>query len=1246
MMKHLRNALLHGVFAVLLLTAPLSLAQAANIKTTVSQVSGTITLSDDVDYIVTDATPFASNGVVNIANTEHAVLILDQVKPSAAIKLLSGHVQIDGQQAVQNQNCQVKLYNRGCIILPYGNSVKPLTVYSEQNFGGEAVNDFGLENSGGFMNTLSAEKLNNRIRSFKLKRGYMVTFANRSGGRGYSRCFIAADEDLEVAKLPGVLDRSISSYRIFKWYDTGKQCIANDTRAEVTNVLNVTSCYSFSLGENRLPDVECVPHHIYEDWPSAAACGTVEYSPHLKTNNEPGNSADDHPQSVETILDNWENLMRTGMRLCSPSSHDGSLQHLRDFLNAVDERGWRCDIIDLHCYWPEWNFYNSIKGWADTYRRPIWISEWVWGASWNNNGIFGEAQGSNRDNPTAAQLNKNCEVVRNICEALNGYDYIERYYYWNSEANCSKLYYGGKLTPTGEYYSTINSGLAYNNKYNYAPRVPEQKDPSNFTVAFDKNSHIATLSWHDDNGELNSQSTIERRKSSSGSWEVIHEVALKDLAANYTFEDTEATNGCQYRIHLVDANYADRYSGIVTAASTDLGAGDGVEIDGANKYLGGNIILNGEFDMNTYGWFNGNGGPLTQPWFQAVPVGGINNSAYLQAYGSGAAESERSIKTAFDVTPGKNYYFSSSISNMSKITAQIALSEDGNKNSKTVFFISNKNTTWITQFKSFNTETYSKVLLTFSTLDAKAQFDNLVLAELFDTQEEAIADGIEKARMKADAFKAYNTLYSNLNDELDQQLAAATGNSESTLFAIERAVKQAIKAYNQQPLLNSLIEHAETLVAFGLDGAEDLESTIENARQALSAADILQAYTTLQSSIDEYLPLNDAARQPVNPLFTDAKGWTTKCGTYTGGDQRTNSKDNVTFWNAWWSGISADAGTSQTMEVKQDINLKGNNWMTTFTHGLYALECKASTEHYCLSDQHGYISCGDQTAVTPNLTADYFDLTSVSNDDRWQSLRTLPIYVDEDATVTIGFTGSKEGAIDNAFRAIGATNATGDKREGWWCATDFVLKHHPIYRTETVPYQWGVICLPYNFTPGKGVTLYQIAGVSNDYSYLCLEEIESSKAGVACIYRSDNSEAVFLESGASKNYTIDGNGNLYGILKLTVKAPEGSYVLQDGTWTKVGSDGPRLPNFSGFIRSFSDKNSSTVPVVYDWTGITMPIVGVTDEEKSINAINTPVITALPNGFYTLDGRRVNGVPTKAGIYIKVENQRQVKMMIK
>lgn len=259
---------------IVLLLWGMALAVSANTTQRVVQVSNNVTISDNVDYVITSSTPFTDDGEVDIVNTEHAVLILEAVKPSKAPLWLS-HVKINGVRAVNNTNCQVKIHNRGCIIMPYAANFKPLTVFSEKNFGGTAVNDFGLENSGGFMNTLSAEKLNNKIQSFKLKRGYMVTFSTQPRGRGYSRCFIAADNDIEMAELPTILAGRISSYRIFKWNDTSKSGIANDTRADPCAQLNVTSCYSFSLGEDRGPDVECVPHHIYEDWPSASACGSV-----------------------------------------------------------------------------------------------------------------------------------------------------------------------------------------------------------------------------------------------------------------------------------------------------------------------------------------------------------------------------------------------------------------------------------------------------------------------------------------------------------------------------------------------------------------------------------------------------------------------------------------------------------------------------------------------------------------------------------------------------------------------------------------------------------------------------------------------------------------------------------------------------------------------------------------------------------------------------------------------------------
>lgn len=521
---------------------------AANTITTVEQVTNAVTLSDDVDYHITSTTPFTTTGSIDITNTEHAVVIIDNLRPSLAAKQL-GFITINGEKAVNGNNCQVKMYNNGAIIMPYPSTLKPLTVFSEENFAGESCNDFGLENSGGYMNTLSAAKLNNRIKSFKLKRGYMVTFAIGTGGRGYSRCFIADHADLEMATLPAILSGRISSYRVFKWNNFSKKGLASDTRYDATQALNVQGCYSWGLGEDRGMDCECVPNHIYEDWPSSAACGGVTYSPHMKTNNEPGNSADDTPQSVETVLNNWQNLMRTGMRLCSPSSHDGSLGWLREFLDSIDARGWRCDLLDMHCYWPEGSFGN-LAGWYNSYKRPIWVSEFVWGASWNSNGAF--ASGVTEED------NKN--AMSRILTRLNQWEYVERYFYWNSERDPSKIYKNSGLTPLGEFYRDMNTGLGYREDLQYVPRPTRMSSPTDLTIAFNPSTTIATLKWNDANGELNDSMLVER-KSGKGPWQVIGRVAVLDDAASYSFKDTvSAAGNYSYRIHTIAYSKTSRYS--------------------------------------------------------------------------------------------------------------------------------------------------------------------------------------------------------------------------------------------------------------------------------------------------------------------------------------------------------------------------------------------------------------------------------------------------------------------------------------------------------------------------------------------------------------------------------------------------------------------------------------------------------------------------------------------------------------
>lgn len=1069
-MKKSRTIMSRFMAALLLCTLSTAV-WAVNTKTRVAQVTDTVKLTEDVDYIIESATPFNEKGVVDIVNTNHAVLILDSVKPSNVTNAILKRIKINGANATKGNNCQVKLYNRGSIILPYKENCFPLTTYTEPNFQGDSCTTYTSGSSGGYMKTLNNATLNNRIRSFKLKRGYMVTFANKGAGRGYSRCFIAADKDLEVKELPGILDRSISSYRLFTWFDTGKVGLANDTRAEAVKALNVTSCYSFGLGESRAPDAECVPHHIYEDWPSSSACGQVSYSPHLKTNNEPRNSADDHPQTLDDILNNWENLMATGMRLCTPSSWDGSdywngTGFLKQFLDSIDARGWRCDIVDMHCYWPEGNFPN-LNNWHIG-NRPIWISEWCWGASWNNNGAFANGV-------TETQVR---DALQRICNTLNNMDYVERYFYWNSERDPSKLYKNGQLTPAGQMYANLNSGVGYNGKYNYIPKVPTQRAPGSLSMTYDQTTNTATLSWYEYNGEMNASITVQRKRG-TGAWEDIADIERKEVAARYTYVDEDSHAGDQYQVIVIDANNKKYTTNTVTAVNFDMQVGDAIEMeDGTTKYLGGNIFVNGDFDLGLYGWTDGEGNPIAAPFFQVPAVGSIDGGSYLQAYGHGTGGNKtnysQAVKTVFDIEPYSDYYYSGSFCNGS--TSQyIYCNTDGTTNNTQCCY-GNKNytTNWDTQYKILNSGENTKLLLFFRNLQRKAQVDKLIFAKLFSTREEAIADGVAKAKLRAEAFQGFNALKPSLNADLAQQVAAINGTDEAALEALKLCNANALKAYRNLRVIDSLIVVGNAVVPFQFDRHEAVTDAIVRAQAANTISEVNDAAVRLTRVLYQYISMKPKSGVNNSNFAATANYWT-KCGTYTGGDQRRNTADGKTFWNAWWSGLNAAEGENQTMEIQQEVK--------NLAEGYYAVQCEAMTEHYCLSDQHAYITSGDMTAVSPVLTADYYDLPTVTKEQIWQKLTTTPVYVAEGGSVTIGFKSSKLNAVDGAWHQVGGDGSSTykdvtDNREGWWGATSFVLN-------TCTPQSPDGILLPTTEKAGATDGLYTIDGrIMNDESQL------------------------------------------------------------------------------------------------------------------------------------------------------------------
>lgn len=1191
----------------------------ANTTETVSQVTAAVSLDTDVDYVITSATPFTTAGKVDMVSP-NAALILKKVKPSAAANLLS-HITINGQRAVKGSNCMLKIYADGTIILPHGTDVKPLTVYTEADLQGESA-QFAVGNR----LSLKNNALNNRIKSFTLMRGYMVCLATKADGKGYSRLFIADREDITV-NLPAILSGKVSSLRVQQWNDASKKGYAGYDPA-INEPLNTTWCYNWDAGINIWDDREYVTQHHHEGWPGIVDVGNNGTSACILGNNEPDNTGDAREQvnTVDEVLATWPEMMATGRRLGSPAM-SGNMNWLYAFIDSIDARGWRCDFVVMHCYWysdwPSWlatlrNVYNRTK-------RPIWITEMNYGANWT--GWPGaDTSGS------AANFNIERQHLGPVVDGLEETPWLERYAVYNWVQDCRSVYLNGKLTPMGEYYAQKESNIAYNSQYEVVPNMPRQYGPDNLKAFYDKNTGATLLTWHDYNGEYNRSMKLER-KAQNGKWEEVADIELQEDEADYTYSDETSPFGTEFRIHIVDAPGKGRYSNTAASAITSVEPGDALTVDGQKRYVGGNLFVNGDFNLGLTGWTNGKGEAADAPWFEAVPRGGIDDGAYLQAWGNGDTGDEQSIRCVFDIKTDTYYFATIACSGIDGKTQRLTMTQNPKLESQAVLMLA-ATRDWNVQSAVVNSGVYPLAMLQLRKLGSTAQFDNITLCQLFDTREEAMADAREKALLRIEAAKTWNKRYPELNHWLDAQ-AADKGNDALQLALAIDSVRHAVAALDS---LGWLLVMKEQLMAEGAWFAPDnndalpltLPTTPEEAMQQLKA---------LQADMQLYHPAT-AKRDLVQSYnFSAVNGWQTATGTYKGGDQRRNTVAGRTCWNAWWSGISADEGEAQSMAIQQDI--------TGAAHGYYQLECKAATQHYCLTDQHGFIANGDLVQPTPTLSLALLDVPTVANADKWQTLTSGALYFADEDTITIGFTSSKAGTTDYIWREYGNPQSNGDRREGWWCATDFVLHHRPFYRrtlAETAQPEppaagndlvfWGAVCLPYAIEHASDVTLYQIVGATSDLTRLCLEPVETTEAGMPYIFCTQNNVLNLAETGKPVTSALTTDQNLRGNFKTSSKAPLKSYVLRDGEWYRINTNDDRTPmqNYSAVIR-----NASQLTIISDWQGVTMPIHGL---EEDLSAISSVTRDTAPARHYDLHGRPATS--TTPGIIIKVKDGKAKK----
>ena len=467
-----------------------------------------------IDYHIISTTPFEGTGCVNL-NGRTSWLVFENIRPSKVISSYLNNVTIDGQAATNGANCRVEIWMRGAVVIPTPAEAPFVANTDEGTFAVPVGNTANLaENS-------------NKARSFTLKRGYMATVATAANGGDYSRVYVADHADLTVS-LPKPLDKRITSVHVRNWHYTSKAgyCSTKSDLLSATVVCGGSWAWNWDAGLTSNADVEYIPikQHLY--WPSDDNF-YKEGSTAMMLFNEPEHS-EQHTSSKCSCggtISEWKAYTQTpkfnatGLRIGSPSATD--LSWTKSYLKHCDDMKQRCDFSCTHGYWTtEWaNNLNTLKG----YGRPIWITEWEYGASWTS--------GSNPSSTDDARAK-----VFDILEKLEYNDYVERYSYyefdtgdtggtngwmremfWHNNASEGNAY-------VGQVYSRVKPHFGYNSKIQ---PVPNWWEPDAQTPTITTSTALAdgqyTLSVANGNGDCTGSFLIQRQ-ADDGTWETIYSV--------------------------------------------------------------------------------------------------------------------------------------------------------------------------------------------------------------------------------------------------------------------------------------------------------------------------------------------------------------------------------------------------------------------------------------------------------------------------------------------------------------------------------------------------------------------------------------------------------------------------------------------------------------------------------------------------------------------------------------------------
>ena len=436
-----RNLILTALILAPLMAAGQTLTITNGIQTCTALTNTTVNLSGRSELHVTATNNPIPGCLINL-NSSDAWFFMDNLQPASVVSSQLGQITVNGAAAVANSNVRVVEYAMGAVVIPQAPGFLPLEVFSGSQFTGSSM-QLGLYT---YYNSANLGALNNTISSFKLKRGYMATFAQQADGSGISRAYVAQDGDLEVGTLPGGLNDAVGFVRVFPWRWTGKKGWAG----AVQPLVNPLWSYDWDNVAISTRNAEYVPMRHDANWNAYANINNKPDSTHALGFNEP-DKADQANLTVDQAIAAWPNLMASGLRLGSPAVSDGGLSWLYSFIDAADALNYRVDYVTVHfykCGWTAAQLHDWLWDIHVRTHRPVWVTEFNNGANWTTCAV-----------PT---LDQNAQVIGDFINMMDSAPFVERYaiYNWVGDTR-AMVDAGGNLTPAGVAYLNEVSPNAY-----------------------------------------------------------------------------------------------------------------------------------------------------------------------------------------------------------------------------------------------------------------------------------------------------------------------------------------------------------------------------------------------------------------------------------------------------------------------------------------------------------------------------------------------------------------------------------------------------------------------------------------------------------------------------------------------------------------------------------------------------------------------------------------------------------------